>query len=87
MVPGVHINVLFLSPYSIKIHDLSDLKGVYTIIDVEEEKGMVGMTYKVHVRSTLCTYYICLRKHLESHRIFIKVMHMCIMFLAIIFTL
>jgi hypothetical protein len=31
------------STHSIKIHDLSDLKGVYTIIDVEEEKGI---TYK-----------------------------------------
>lgn len=49
MVPGVHINVFFLSPYSIKIHDLSDLKGVYTIIDVEEEKGMVGMNCNIHV--------------------------------------
>ena len=28
-----------IAPHSIKIHDLSDLKGVYTIIDVEEEKG------------------------------------------------
>ena len=30
--------------FSIKIHDLSELKEVYTIVDVEEEKGMACET-------------------------------------------
>ena len=30
---------LSFTSHSIKIHDLSDLKGVYSIIDIEEEKG------------------------------------------------
>ena len=30
--------------YSIKIHDLSELKEVYSIIDVEEEKGTACIT-------------------------------------------
>ncbi len=33
----VHVFHLF----SIKIHDLSELKEVYTIVDIEEEKGML----------------------------------------------
>ena len=40
------LNFSAIAPHSIKIHDLSDLKGVYTIIDVEEEKG------------TFCTVYM-----------------------------
>ena len=43
---GTHFNtssthtVANTHTHSVKIHDLSDLKGVYTIIDIEEEKGM-----------------------------------------------
>ena len=29
-----------LLSFSIKIHDLNELKEVYTIVDVEEEKGI-----------------------------------------------
>ena len=30
--------------FSIKIHDLNELKEVYTIVDVEEEKGKCKFT-------------------------------------------
>ncbi len=49
--------------YSIKIHDLSELKEVYSIIDVEEEKGTC--TYEctamdVHTRPLhVYMYYVC----------------------------
>jgi len=32
---------------SIKIHDLNELKEVYTIVNVEEEKGNIGKTWKL----------------------------------------
>ena len=51
---------LFLSLLqSIKIHDLSDLKGVYTIIDVDEEKGMyVSIVLQVRLIAIVRTYYV-----------------------------
>lgn len=38
---------IIASSHSIKIHDLSDLKGVYTIIDIEEDKGKHKGVYEL----------------------------------------
>ena len=48
-----HVLVYIISFHSIKIHDLSDLKGVYTIIDIEEDKGKCTNVCEVKV-TTVC---------------------------------
>ena len=60
---------LFLSlSQSIKIHDLSDLKGVYTIIDVDEEKGMyVSIVLQVRLIAIVCTHK-CIHIHTNEPR-------------------
>ena len=46
----MYVHDLYITLFnSIKIHDLSDLKGVYTIIDIEEEKGNLHAHVHVHV--------------------------------------